>query len=107
MFELEKELKELFDIYEKSPYELYLVGGCVRDCLMGITPKDYDLTSNALVSESKELLLKHDFRVLETVSNMARSRLLKTIRAMKSQLLELKRGISNTESLKNWFLAFI
>ncbi len=66
MFELEKELKELFDIYEKSSYELYLVGGCVRDCLMGITPKDYDLTSNALVNESKELLLKHHFRVLET-----------------------------------------
>ncbi|MCQ2984565.1 CCA tRNA nucleotidyltransferase, partial [Helicobacter pylori] len=66
MFELEKELKELFDIYEKSPYELYLVGGCVRDRLMGITPKDYDLTSNALVSESKELLLKCHFRVLET-----------------------------------------
>ncbi|GHR59457.1 hypothetical protein VN0511_15380 [Helicobacter pylori] len=66
MFELEKELKELFEIYEKSPYELYLVGGCVRDCLMGITPKDYDLTSNALVNESKELLLKHHFRVLET-----------------------------------------
>ncbi len=66
MFELEKELQELFGIYEKSPYELYLVGGCVRDCLMGITPKDYDLTSNALVNESKELLLKHHFRVLET-----------------------------------------
>ncbi|WP_033781510.1 CCA tRNA nucleotidyltransferase [Helicobacter pylori] len=66
MFELEKGLKELFEIYEKSPYELYLVGGCVRDCLMGFTPKDYDLTSNALVSESKALLLKHHFRVLET-----------------------------------------
>ncbi|UOR68507.1 CCA tRNA nucleotidyltransferase [Helicobacter pylori] len=66
MFELDKELQELFDIYEKSSHELYLVGGCVRDCLMGITPKDYDLTSNALVNESKELLLKHHFRVLET-----------------------------------------
>ncbi|GAA8186374.1 CCA tRNA nucleotidyltransferase [Helicobacter pylori] len=66
MFELDKELQELFGIYEKSSYELYLVGGCVRDCLMGITPKDYDLTSNALVNESKELLLKHHFRVLET-----------------------------------------
>ncbi|GAA7537337.1 CCA tRNA nucleotidyltransferase [Helicobacter pylori] len=66
VFELEKELQELFEIYEKSPHELYLVGGCVRDCLMGITPKDYDLTSNALVNESKELLLKHHFRVLET-----------------------------------------
>ncbi|GAA7415568.1 CCA tRNA nucleotidyltransferase [Helicobacter pylori] len=66
MFELEKELKELFDIYEKSSHELYLVGGCVRDCLMGITPKDYDLTSSTSVNESKELLLKHHFRVLET-----------------------------------------
>ncbi|GAA9989070.1 hypothetical protein VN1001_14710 [Helicobacter pylori] len=66
MFELDKELKELFGIYEKSLHELYLVGGCVRDCLMGITPKDYDLTSNALANESKELLLKHHFRVLET-----------------------------------------
>ncbi|WP_257615738.1 CCA tRNA nucleotidyltransferase [Helicobacter pylori] len=66
MFELEEGLKELFDIYEKSPHELYLVGGCVRDYLMGITPKDYDLTSNALVNESKELLLKRHFRVLET-----------------------------------------
>ncbi len=66
MFELEEELKELFDLYEKSCYELYLVGGCVRDCLMGVTPKDYDLTSNALVNESKELLLKRHFRVLET-----------------------------------------
>ncbi|WP_199500851.1 CCA tRNA nucleotidyltransferase [Helicobacter pylori] len=66
MFELEKELQELFGIYKKSPHELYLVGGCVRDCLMGIAPKDYDLTSNALVNESKDLLLKHHFRVLET-----------------------------------------
>ncbi|WQY25998.1 CCA tRNA nucleotidyltransferase [Helicobacter pylori] len=66
MFELDKELKELFGIYEKFSHELYLVGGCVRDCLMGITPKDYDLTSNALANESKDLLLKHHFRVLET-----------------------------------------
>lgn len=65
MFELEKELKELFDIYEKFFYEFYLVGGCVRDCLMGIMFKDYDLTLNVLVNESKEFFLKYDFRVLE------------------------------------------
>ncbi len=28
-------------------YEAYLVGGCVRDILIGKTPKDWDLTTNA------------------------------------------------------------
>jgi len=29
-------------------YECYLVGGCVRDTLMGTSPHDYDLTTSAL-----------------------------------------------------------
>lgn len=29
-------------------FEAYLVGGCVRDQLLGRTPKDYDVTTNAL-----------------------------------------------------------
>ena len=28
-------------------YEAYLVGGCVRDLLLGITPKDFDVATNA------------------------------------------------------------
>lgn len=28
-------------------YEGYLVGGCVRDCLLGIKPKDWDICTNA------------------------------------------------------------
>lgn len=28
-------------------YEAYFVGGCVRDLLMGVKPKDYDITTNA------------------------------------------------------------
>ncbi|WP_104748007.1 CCA tRNA nucleotidyltransferase [Helicobacter cetorum] len=66
MFELDRELKELFNLYEKYHYELYLVGGCVRDNLMSFIPKDYDLSTNAKPSESKEILLKHHFKVLET-----------------------------------------
>lgn len=30
-----------------SGYEAYAVGGCVRDLLLGETPKDYDFTTNA------------------------------------------------------------
>lgn len=32
---------------KSAGYEAYLVGGCVRDLLLGRTPKDWDLTTNA------------------------------------------------------------
>lgn len=31
----------------KKGYEAYLVGGCVRDMIMGKTPSDFDITTNA------------------------------------------------------------
>lgn len=36
---------------EKAGYTAYVVGGCVRDALMGITPHDYDLCTNATPDE--------------------------------------------------------
>lgn len=35
----------------RSGYEVYCVGGCVRDLLMGKTPHDWDLTTSALPQE--------------------------------------------------------
>src|SRR5580693_5038395 len=32
---------------ERSGFEAYLVGGCVRDLLVGGKPKDYDIATNA------------------------------------------------------------
>lgn len=32
---------------ERNGFSAYLVGGCVRDSLMGISPHDYDVTTNA------------------------------------------------------------
>ena len=43
----EKSLEILKKI-EKSGFEAYLVGGCVRDLLMAKEPKDFDITTNAL-----------------------------------------------------------
>jgi poly(A) polymerase len=31
---------------QKEGFETYLVGGCVRDLLSGIQPKDYDIATN-------------------------------------------------------------
>ncbi|MEM1008524.1 MAG: hypothetical protein AAGJ35_05920, partial [Myxococcota bacterium] len=36
-------------------YEAFLVGGCVRDLLLGIPPKDYDITTNALPEQIEQI----------------------------------------------------
>ena len=32
---------------ENAGFEAYLVGGCVRDSIMGRTPQDFDITTDA------------------------------------------------------------
>lgn len=41
------EVQLVANTLEKAGFEAYLVGGCVRDLLIGKTPKDWDLTTNA------------------------------------------------------------
>lgn len=45
-------------------YEAFAVGGCVRDSLLGLQPKDYDITTNASPSEIKECFC--DYRTIDT-----------------------------------------
>ena len=45
-------------------YEAYVVGGAVRDSILGISPKDWDLTTNAKPDEIEEVF--KDFLVIET-----------------------------------------
>ena len=40
---------------QNAGYEAWLVGGCVRDLLMGVEPKDFDVTTNAYPEEIKEV----------------------------------------------------
>lgn len=50
----EKILKEVLKIYdeiEKSGFEVFFVGGCIRNILMDIPVKDWDLTTNATPEE--------------------------------------------------------
>lgn len=46
-----KEVSHVTSILEKEGFQAYLVGGCVRDLLMGKEPKDWDLTTNAKPEE--------------------------------------------------------
>src|SRR3990172_7024360 len=36
-------------------YEAYLTGGCVRDLLLGLKPKDFDVATNAKPEEVKRI----------------------------------------------------
>ena len=51
-------------VLEACGYEAYTVGGCVRDSLLGRTPNDWDITTNATPEQMKACFA--DFRVIET-----------------------------------------
>ncbi|WP_298773820.1 polynucleotide adenylyltransferase PcnB [uncultured Shewanella sp.] len=50
----ENALKVLYRLH-KSGYKAYLVGGGVRDILLGLAPKDFDVVTNATPEEIKRL----------------------------------------------------
>ena len=39
----------------KSGYEAYLVGGCIRDLLLGYEPKDFDIATNATPEQIRKI----------------------------------------------------
>lgn len=47
------------DTLEQRGFACYAVGGCVRDLLLGITPHDYDLCTNAHPSEIRDAFADH------------------------------------------------
>lgn len=57
MVEIKMDLgaEEIISVLEKNGYEAYAVGGCVRDCLMGKTPDDWDITTSALPQKVCEI----------------------------------------------------
>lgn len=48
---LPKNVQFIIDQIYKSGYEAFIVGGCVRDSILGLNPNDYDVTTSAPPSE--------------------------------------------------------
>jgi tRNA nucleotidyltransferase (CCA-adding enzyme) len=61
-----KEVNLILEKFEKTPssssgqagYQAYVVGGCVRDILRDVKPKDWDITTNAKPEEIKKIFPK-------------------------------------------------
>lgn len=54
-----KSLKKILQIIESSGFEAFIVGGCVRDSLLGLSPKDWDITTNATPEQVMEIFAPH------------------------------------------------
>ncbi|WP_404815222.1 polynucleotide adenylyltransferase PcnB [Candidatus Thioglobus autotrophicus] len=44
---LDRDAIKVVQTISKAGFEVYLVGGCVRDLLLGLKPKDFDIATNA------------------------------------------------------------
>ena len=60
------DILEIKDVFVKNGYKLYVVGGAVRDALLGKTPKDYDLATDAIPDTVEQMMAKAGFKTLPT-----------------------------------------
>lgn len=57
-------VNRILEKLEGAGYEAYIVGGCVRDAILGKNPRDYDVATSALPEEVKTAL--DGFNIIET-----------------------------------------
>lgn len=74
-----KEALNVCQILTDAGFEAYLVGGCVRDLVLGRTPKDWDVTTNAnpeqIQSLFPETFYENDFGTVGVVTESEDPRL--------------------------------
>lgn len=63
IFDIPDYVEILIDRLENAGYEGFLVGGSVRDMILGKVPKDYDITTNALPDQIEDIF--SDFRTID------------------------------------------
>lgn len=62
-----KECNTIMNLLENNGFDAYVVGGCVRDSLLGLIPKDWDITTNATPMEIKRTFEKiNSYSVIPT-----------------------------------------
>lgn len=53
--EMPKKAKHIIETIQRAGFEAYIVGGCVRDSLLGREPEDWDITTSAKPWQIKEM----------------------------------------------------
>lgn len=63
---LPKEVEFILNTLNNKGHKAFVVGGCVRDSIMGLKPHDWDITTSAEPIEVTEIFEKEQFKVLPT-----------------------------------------
>ncbi len=112
--EIPKEVQHIADTLEHRGFEAYLVGGCVRDLLIGKKPKDWDITTDAHPTEIESLFpdtyVNNDFGTVGVVNKETEDPTLTVVEVTpyrtESEYSDARRpdsvefGVSLTEDLK-------
>lgn len=81
--EIPKEVSEVSRTLTKAGFENYLVGGCVRDLILGRTPKDWDITTSATPEEIVALFphtfYENEFGTVGVVNDDTNDETIKTV----------------------------
>ena len=64
MINIPKDVENVLNILTDNGHKAYVVGGCVRDSLMGREPDDWDVTTDASPKRIKEIF--NSFRTVDT-----------------------------------------
>jgi len=59
------DIKKIYKLFKKNKKQLYIVGGAVRDAILGKSPKDYDLATDATPDEVLAIAKKGGFKTYE------------------------------------------
>lgn len=61
-----KDILAIKDVFKKNGFKLYVVGGAVRDAILGKNPKDYDLVTDAIPDKVEQIMAQAGFKTLPT-----------------------------------------
>jgi tRNA nucleotidyltransferase/poly(A) polymerase len=61
-----EDIQGIKDIFKRNGFKLYVVGGAVRDALLGKTPKDFDLATDAVPDKVEEMMKEGGLKTIPT-----------------------------------------
>jgi tRNA nucleotidyltransferase/poly(A) polymerase len=61
-----EDIQKIKDAFKRNGHKLYVVGGAVRDAVLGKTPKDYDLATDAEPDKVEEMMKAAGLRTIPT-----------------------------------------
>lgn len=64
--QLPKDILIIKDIFKTNGFQLFVVGGAVRDAVLGSNPKDFDLATNATPDQVEQMMQNAAFTTLAT-----------------------------------------